>query len=102
MSSYVETVTASIIRQLEEGTAPWIKPWKNGKRYFPYNPTSQKAYRGMNSIWLLSLAERYGYDDARWMTYKQATSLDAQVNKGEKGSVIQFWQWTEDIPKLDE
>lgn len=29
-------------------------------------------------------------------------TLDAQVNRGEKGAVIQFWKWQEDIPKLDE
>lgn len=101
-NSYVETVAESIIKQLEQGTAPWVKPWQPGERFMPYNPTSENEYRGMNAIWLLSVAERQGYTDSRWMTYKQANAADAQVNKREKGSIIQFWQWTEERAKLDE
>ncbi len=102
MSDYAKTVSESIIRQLEQGTAPWLKPWQAGQRYLPFNAVSGNPYKGMNAVWLLSVAEARGYGDTRWMTYKQATSLDTQVNKGEKGTVIQFWKWQDEILKLDE
>ncbi len=102
MSDYAKTVSESIIRQLEQGTAPWLKPWQAGERFLPFNPTTGNAYKGINAVWLLSTSEARGYGDTRWMTYKQAGSLDAQVNKGEKGTMIQFWKWHEEIPKRDE
>ena len=41
-------------------------------------------------------------DDPRWMTFKQAQSLKAQVKKGEKGTSIQYWKFTKQIDKLDD
>ena len=90
---YVDQVAASIIEQLRQGTAPWQKPWTPGERFMSYNPTSGNEYHGMNAVWLMSRAERHGYVDARWMTYRQAQSQDAQVRDGEKGTAIQFWKW---------
>lgn len=101
-TTYAETVSQSIIKQLEMGTAPWIKPWQAGERFMPYNPTTGNPYQGFNAVWLLSVAEAKGYGDSRWLTYKQANGVDAQVNKGEKGTTIQFWKWHDEIPKLDE
>lgn len=101
-SKYIESVAATIINQLKKGTAPWIKPWQPGERFMPFNPASGNSYHGMNAIWLLSVMENHGYADNRWLTFKQANSLDAQVNRGEKGTAIQYWKWTEDVSALDE
>ncbi len=100
--AYVETVAESIIRQLKEGTVPWIKPWEPGTQFKPFNPSTGNEYKGMNALWLMSMAESRGYQDARWMTFKQANRLDAQVMKGEKGTSIQYWQWSEEQVKRDE
>jgi putative DNA primase/helicase len=91
--NYVDQVAAAIIKQLKEGTAPWQKPWEAGERFMPYNPTTGNEYRGMNAVWLMSQAQTRGFDDARWMTYRQSQEQDAQVRKGEKGTPIQFWKW---------
>jgi putative DNA primase/helicase len=101
MGNYVETVAESIIQQLKQGTAPWQKPWRAGERYVPYNPSSEKPYRGMNVLWLLSQGEEKGYSDKRWMTYRQAATEGAQVRKGEKGTVVQYWKWQDLIPVKD-
>ena len=90
---YVDEVAGAIIEQLKAGTAPWIKPWQPGERFMPYNPTTGNEYRGMNAMWLMSRAESRGYDDARWMTYRQAQEAGAQVRKGETGTPIQYWKW---------
>jgi antirestriction protein ArdC len=90
---YRQEVTDSIIRMLETGVAPWQKPWEPGANTLntPVNPTSGRAYRGGNAIHLIATAMRKGYEDPRWMTYKQASQEGWQVRRGEKGTQIEFW-----------
>ena len=94
-----ERVAESLIEQLKQGTAPWQKPWKAGDpEFMPTNPTTGKRYKGINAIYLMG----QGYTDHRWMTYKQASSVDAQVRKGEKGTTIQHWKSSDEKPLLDD
>lgn len=88
-----QDVTDSIVRMLEEGVAPWQKPWEPGAPALsaPMNPTTGRAYRGGNAIHLIATAMRKGYDDPRWMTYKQAAEEGWQVRRREKGTQIEFW-----------
>jgi len=46
------------------------------------------------------MAQEYG--DQRWMTYKQASELGGQVLKGEKGTGIQYWKFTDEQKMRDE
>lgn len=94
-----EAVAEKLIQQLKAGTAPWQKPWKPGEpgAFLPINPTTGKRYKGINAIHLLS----QGHTDHRWLTYKQALGIDAQVRKGEKGTPIQYWKFSEEQSKLD-
>lgn len=85
-----QEVTDSIVRMLEDGVAPWQKPWQ--ATGMPFNPTTDKAYRGGNAVHLLATAMQRGYDDPRWMTYKQAAQNGYQVKQGEKGTHIEFWE----------
>ncbi len=101
-SAYHELVAGKIIEQLEKGTAPWLKPWKPGELTFPHNPVSGTRYKGANLLYLCAEAATRGYDDPRWMTYRQAQQLDAQVRRGEKGTSIQYWKMHERVPLLDE
>lgn len=86
--------------QLKKGTAPWQKPWKPGDLHaaFPFNPTTNKRYRGINSLNLMSRE----FTDPRWMTYKQAEAVGAQVCKGQKSTPVQYWLFTEEQIKTDE
>lgn len=87
-----QEVTDSIIRLLEQGTAPWQKPWDaTGSLMMPMNPTSGKPYRGGNALHLLVVGINRGLSDPRWMTYRQAQEHDWQVRKGERGTQIEFW-----------
>ncbi|WP_243153504.1 ArdC family protein [Senegalia massiliensis] len=65
-------VTERIIKQLEEGTIPWQKPWKGG---LPINYISRKPYRGIN-LTLLPYSGEY-------LTFKQAKKLGATLKEGE-------------------
>jgi antirestriction protein ArdC len=87
-------VTDSIIRMLEEGVAPWQKPWESTGMRTPFNPKSGKPYRGGNALHLLAVGMKNGYSDPRWMTYKQAAENGWQVRKGEKGTQIEFWDFS--------
>ena len=89
-----QEVTDSIVQMLEKGVAPWQKPWEPGANSLgiPFNPTSDRAYRGGNAIHLMSTGLRNEYEDPRWMTYKQAADQGWQVRKGEKGTQIEFWE----------
>ena len=41
-----------------------------------------------------------GRGDPRWMTYKQAETAGYQVRRGEKGTRVQYWKFTEEKNKL--
>jgi antirestriction protein ArdC len=95
---YYEQVAAKLIEQLAAGTAPWQKLWEPGTLSLPHNPVSGTRYKGSNAIWL----EAQSRGDPRWMTYRQAASIEAQVRKGEKGILVQYWKFTDKIPVKDE
>ena len=90
---YYRRVAASLIEQIERGTASWTKAWQPGGKALPYNVRTGRTYTGGNVLWLQSTAERRGYADERWGTYKQVQGLGGQVRRGEKGCSILFWQF---------
>ncbi len=98
--SFHEEVAKNLIEQLKKGVAPWQKPWKPGdlQATLPFNPTTDKRYRGINSLNLISR----GYTDPRWLTYKQAEAAGAQVRKGQKSTPVQYWLFAEEQIKTDE
>lgn len=101
--SFAEIVAGKIIEQLEKGTAPWQQPWHDDKRKsLPYNPISDKRYKGINTLHLMAESMSKGYSDPRWLTYKQANSLGGQVRTGEKSTLVQYWKFTDLIDKLGE
>jgi antirestriction protein ArdC len=89
-----QEVTDRIINMLENGVAPWQKPWNPGDAAvgMPRNPTTDRTYRGGNALQLMAIGLQRGYNDPRWMTYKQATDQGWQVRRGEKGTQIEFWE----------
>ncbi|WP_236537032.1 ArdC family protein [Sphingobacterium composti Ten et al. 2007 non Yoo et al. 2007] len=83
-----EIVANNIIKQLEQGTAPWQLPWNsNGPSFMlPYNAITGNRYKGINILSLLSTQR----EDPRWLTFKQAESKGYSVKKGEKATLIQY------------
>ena len=84
MPNVYEIVTEKIISQLESGVAPWCKPWSAKP---PANLVSLKEYRGLNTFLLGS----QGYASRYWLTFNQAKRLGGHVRKGEKSSLVVFW-----------
>ncbi|MCP4287509.1 MAG: DUF1738 domain-containing protein [Gammaproteobacteria bacterium] len=98
-SAFHELVAQRLIEQLKAGIAPWQKPWLPGEAnsYLPLNPTTGKRYKGINAMFLMS----QGRSDSRWLTYKQAAGVAAQVRKGEKGTPVQYWKFSEEQDQVD-
>jgi antirestriction protein ArdC len=90
-----ENITASIIRELDAGALPWVKPWRGDAGVagnFPTLPRRHtgEAYRGINILLLWAASDRAGFKSNVWMTYKQAQEYKAFVRKGEKGTQIVY------------
>ena len=83
-SNVYEIVTSKIVAQLESGVVPWSKPWSAKP---PANLISQKEYRGLNTFLLGS----QGFASRYWLTFNQAKKLGGTVRKGEKSSLVIFW-----------
>ncbi len=103
-SDYRQELTNEIIELLEKGTAPWQSGWQfNDSRVFdrPYNPNSEKAYRGMNSLYLSIVSHKKGYTEHRWCTFKQANDKGWRIKAGEHGKIVEFWKFTEKREIID-
>ena len=93
-----EEFAEKIIEDLKRGVAPWQKPWQPGEVLAPMNPVSGTVYSGINRVML----SRYGFDDPRWMTLRQANTVDCRVRKGEKSHTIVYWQFSKEEPARDD
>ena len=86
-------ITSQIVASLEQGVRPWVKPWNAdhaaGRITQPLRFNGQ-PYSGINilSLWMSATAQ--GFAAPIWMTFRQATELDAHVRKGEKGSLVVY------------
>lgn len=92
MHAIYQTVTNSIIAELEAGAIPWTVPWKNQKTggIMPQNAATGRAYSGINIPILWHAAKVGGYPSHLWMTFQQAIQRKACVRKGEKGTQVVF------------
>lgn len=87
-----------VIKALEEGTAPWQKPWRPAENLAPRNPLSGTVYKGMNRLHLAMA----GYEDPRWMTLKQANEAGYRIKEGSRSTAVVYYQFTREQDKLDE
>jgi antirestriction protein ArdC len=86
-------ITAEIVECLEKGVRPWIRPWNAehtaGRITRPLRHNGQ-PYSGINvlSLWVSALGQNF--TAPIWITFHQATELNAHVRKGEKGSLVVY------------
>ena len=90
MSTVYQEVTDSIIKQLENGATPWIKPW-HADSTADKNFLSQAPYKGINRLMLGLSSMVNGFDCPVWASFKQWQTVGATVRKGEKGTKIVFY-----------
>lgn len=93
MTHHFDRITTQIIQAIEEGAEEYSMPWHKlgADTGQPLNATTGKAYRGLNILGLGLAAAANGYAIGRWASYRQWSSVGAQVRKGEGGTPIFFW-----------
>ena len=101
VDEYHQKFADQIVEQIREATAPWQKPWKPGEEHLPKNLSSDKEYRGGNSMYLSVAQSARGYSENRWGTYKQIQAAGGQVRKGERGTRILSFQDHKQIAVTD-
>jgi antirestriction protein ArdC len=84
-------VTQKIIDDMQKGQLTWRKPW--GTDNCTSNVIRPRRYKnmpftGINTILLWDAANEKGYTSPYWMTYDQASALNGQVRRGEKGTQV--------------
>jgi antirestriction protein ArdC len=86
-------ITNQIVSHLEKGVRPWVRPWNAertaGRITRPLRHNG-KPYSGINvlSLWASAMAQNFAAPV--WMTFKQASELEAHIRKGEKGSLVVY------------
>lgn len=85
-----EELSQRFVEALNMGELPWHSCWQQA---VPQNAVTGRKYHGLNALWLSYLAEKQGWTDRRWATYKQASEKDWQVRKGEKASYVEYWAY---------
>lgn len=86
VNQVLEGVVKRIVEQLEQGVAPWQKPWKKsnncGGIILKRNYVTKRPYDILNQ-WLLSDVESYEF-----LTFKQISALGASIKKGSKAHYV--------------
>ncbi|MDR5769658.1 zincin-like metallopeptidase domain-containing protein [Caballeronia sp. LZ028] len=93
LSDIYTRVTDKIIADLEQGVRPWVKPWNGanvGDRITLPARHNNVPYQGINILLLWGEQRDKGFQSNRWMTFKQAQALGANVGKSEHGSLVVY------------
>lgn len=85
-----EEIANAFIASLQEGKLPWKACWEKAR---PENMISHHRYRGINAMMLSLYAQKKGYTDPRWCTFKQAAEKGWKIRKGEKAAPVEYWAY---------
>jgi len=87
-----QSVTDTVISQLETGTVPWVQPWgrpdSSAPCALPQNAHTGRTYSGINILLLWGAAIETARTTPYWLTFKQALALGGAVRKGERGTTV--------------
>jgi hypothetical protein len=87
-TSVADVIAQRFITALENGTAPWQKPWVSVS---PQNAVRKTPYTGVNAFTLAF----FGTDDY-YLTFNQVKALGGKIEEGTQALPIQFWSKVED------
>ena len=93
-----QEVTDEIVTALEQGVAPWARPWKTGRLLpganpiFPVNIRGT-SYRGVNVLLLWAVAQNNAYTSNLWLTFRQAQEMGGTVRRGERSTPVVLWRF---------
>ena len=83
-------IVEKVIRLMEEGYHNNQSAWTI-QGIVPYNPESQVTYRGGNRLRLMIAGAEAGYQDARWMTFRQIQKAGYHLKENQHGILCEKW-----------
>lgn len=83
-----EEIVDEMLRKMEEGGLSWINDLEG--HLGAKNYKTQASYRGANRMRLAIAAARHGWNDNRFLTFRQAKELGLHVREGERGTMIEI------------
>lgn len=86
-----QEITGRIIAAIEAGTPPWKQPWKNAFGNLRPLRNNGAPYTGVNVLILWDRAGEKGFENPRWMTFRQAIELGGHVKKGERAVSVVYY-----------
>lgn len=87
-----EELTKMYLDSLKEDKLPWRKGWENDYTMHQQNPISGTKYHGVNNALLSIVSVVRGYEDPRWMTFKQIQNKEwSLVDAKGQGVPIEYW-----------
>ena len=89
-SRYHEKFVATVIKQIEDGTAPWLREAKAGEPTIPRNAITGRRYTGGNALYLAVRAQDRGFTDNRWVSAKQLRENGGKLARGAVGERILY------------
>lgn len=95
MADIYQAITDRILDSLEQGHLPGIgQPWGPSSRtpLIPRNAVSGRQYSGINVPLLWDMADKRGFSQDRWLTFRQAKEAGGTVRKGEKSTLACFYK----------
>lgn len=99
MRNIYQYVTDKIVAALDQGVAPWIKPWSssgsadvNHHQPYPINAVTQRPYSGINLPLLWAEARLQGFTQDRWLTFNQAKKAGGHIRKGEHSTLAVLYK----------
>lgn len=95
LKKHRQEIADTIIKKMEDAMS-WKKPWLTASEP-PYNVIAQKKYRGSNRLYL----SMFGYNDPRWMTFKQLKDKGYYLQAGSKGAKIEYYRIYDKETKKD-
>ena len=91
VQEFREELTGKIIQAIQDGTAPWQRPW-NGREAHQ-NALTKRQYTGINQLALSIKGMEFDEGkDPRWLTFKQASDNGWKIKKGSKGTHVTLWK----------
>lgn len=87
--SFREEMAEKFIASLEENPKEWKCNWSLASK--PINAVTGRAYNGINTLALSFEANEKGYKEPRWATFKQIEQNGWHLEKGSKGSKVEYF-----------
>ena len=96
---YLQDFAGKVAQAMMKNGSNWQKMF--GKNSMPFNASTNKRYKGINTLMLNFLCEEKKYSQPIFASYKQWASLNAQVKKGSTGTPIVFYRPIMKESKID-